>query len=1053
MPSDDWNIDDLDDVVADMDNSQPTADQQPSEPEVAKMSDMTPLHQWSPDDYAPFVTGKSAKKLASSSVAPLVAAARGDMRSITDEGDLDELPKKLGLRRNTKQWKTIETSVFNDDGVLLMPWFAVSDVARSAESRTFDPPVASWQFRPTKPAEENGRPRKYEFASKSQTVIGAHPCTPPGWLTDIDGPPILLAEGMLKADAALTAMLISSGVTPDRLGLLDEDGDPRTDIETIRRKLYRMVTEIHEAQRVCVLALAGVANWHSNPEWNTMPSRREWWIGFDGDVATNPNVWRQANRLWQLLEQSKKGKVKLLSPTAVGDGGAVGKIGIDDYLNSVGTWPELLKSLTNALPKAPEASAAPGEWRVSPDGCSCQEAVAERDTDGKPTGVVHWQNVFPVAGRIKTTTTRRVADMTDIEAGVIDLAAHNSGLDAGCEVEVSWNDQVTGEKKTALITGPANLLATSPDQWSRPTSKVDVPPDVLRIPQWPPSGQIAQKWMTAIKRHRADEQESVIAYRHMGWAPISDDPNKPPVFLAGDQIVGDPDEPEQAAITIDTDDVRTGIDQVTRFGVGAGDDPNIIPSWGDPEYLASVQRDLIAVLDNYVLIKPWRRRRDAATTIAFGLRPVVPVRTKAVWWLYGPPRAGKTWTAEKAMAFWEHKPGEWYGRLPGSANSTFASIEHSVATSMIWIADDLAPTPNKHATEDQETTIGRVIRMVHEGVGRGRSRLGGGNQQTKSARGVFAVTSEQAPSIMSITSRCVVSEFRTGHSLSADDSAVRQMNDFVKNSGAPSRLTEAMIVWWRHQAKQRGWKTMVEAYKQRREALSNEVKQTLTSARLTDTTRPSDMVADLMLSFEALRDMAEDLEELPEQYTELLEPSQLQAELVQAMVHSIQLVNNSTPGRALLLALRSLLATNRDAHIGNSTAPDVPPSIPGRDRVWHQLGWQRASDEMVKPVGEKIGDLYDYDGTPVILFDTVNAYNLAKRKYPDLVRHDAVTSLGAMWDEGIIPTEKSQRDGVHPVRPVTFQRKAGKGASIRLPEAAAKNRPSGIPVLLDDLLN
>ncbi len=169
-------------------------------------------------------------------MAPLVAVSRGhESLTYTDTAGTAAICKRLGIDKRRQQGRRFAEELYSGD-IMVMPWFLPDLVARS-QSADGHLAVTSMQYRPTRPAvDEEGRERKYEFVSGDETILGAHPATPGAWFADPDVP-LLIAEGQLKADSAMTGSLLDAGVPPDALRLIDGET-----VESARERLLNLVS-------------------------------------------------------------------------------------------------------------------------------------------------------------------------------------------------------------------------------------------------------------------------------------------------------------------------------------------------------------------------------------------------------------------------------------------------------------------------------------------------------------------------------------------------------------------------------------------------------------------------------------------------------------------------------------------------------------------------------------------------------------------------------------------------------------------------------------------
>lgn len=1004
-----------------------------------------PIFRWGVEDYGPTITGRSAQKLADSGIAPLVALTRG-YRVVDPTGDIAKTKRAIGLRGNTRQG-TDFTRAAQGDGVMLMPWYPVERVREAVKDKTLNPTTTNWQYRPAVPSvDDDGRERKYEMIGGSETIIGTHPCVPATWIDpdakSRDKHPILLAEGLLKADSALTAMLIDGGVEPQELGIFGENGEPLSEAE-LRRNLYDLMNKMPVTNQVFITEIAGVGNWRSNPEWAFFQKGRTWWIGVDGDVSTNPAVWKQMNDLWHLLETSKgsEGKVHLLAP-AVGDAtGGMKKMGIDDYLAQVGTWADLLTYLAPNLPPAPKMeNARAGDWRVNAKGTFCEKAEDRLDSQGNKIGV-RWVDVFPMGGRVISTVTRRDASRAELEIGRIATSDDHTADDT-CSIELTWEDPATGDERHRTIQGPANILSVPPDMWGR-LSGVHVHPDIQRHPAWPPSGPAGKSWLSAIKAHRYAEQNPQVAWRHTGWVPTSTSEGHIPAYILGEhQVYADPE--DEGSVLLDPN-VKVQLTNYDKFGIGSEGPDASMPSLDDPEYREEIRMAIEATLDHYVFARPWQDPGVAALTIAFGLRPVLPTRSKTTVYFVGPPAAGKTFTAAKSMAFWSKRPGDWNNNsLPGTANTTYTATEFALATAPIWVADDLAPSVSANKANSEEGTMESLIRAVFNGQGKPRGARDGGMQRILNPRCPFMVTAENLPTVQSIRSRAIIVTIEKG-ALNESRVPTNELDDFCDNDqGDPARITEALVLYVRERARASGWPELIESLKtQLKDQQSSAVGYLRNTMGVPEgsTKRPSELASDMTLALAWLNSLAEEVG-VSGKYMELFgdedtdEIPSLGKRLIALCAKSYSQVAETSPGYALLLALRNALAA-KHCHIVDAAAPDIAPAVNDFIGVANDLGWGKTGDSD-SPKGPTIGKLfYSPDNVPTVLFNRDNAFAIARAKYPELIPfgQKASASWRALVGEGLSsPTFKPQ------------------GTSVTSRITALPGKPSGIPIPLDILL-
>lgn len=568
---------------------------------------------WNPADH-PYAAGSGAHKLVDSAVAPLVGYARG-MKTIYPGNDVKTLLGNLAQAPNSRIARQVKRAVRATDA-LLMPWYTADQVVRMHRDG-YDTAPASAQLRPD-PAnrfvvdEATGREAKYVNLAGQPTVIGPHPGLPAEWLTGRNRP-LMFTEGMLKADSALTSMLLANGATRDDLAIR-----PDETIRAARERLAALLARIPADRQVVVYGFVSVTTFSKNPEWNAIASTNNCYVAFDGDIATNPMVWRGADQLFDLLER-KGGTPKLidLSAQTLPNGA---KCGMDDYLSHLGDWDTLLGLAVDQLPPKPATpdTPAPGEWRMNPKTLCTEEWRAPAD----PSDPGGWATKHEFVARVSTIEDRRQVTDDELKTGRYQSRDDARNMDSFCEIEVAWVDP-DGQRHTAVVSGQADLMGTLPTEWRRITGTA-IPSSVNHLPTWPPRDPA---FMVACKKYRADETIERPLWNHMGWVPTRDGS---PVFVVGDQVVG-PDglDPEAAASAVTDNEVRTA----SRFGVQLPDDDD-------------TARDAFRrMLDTYRPANrtdaPWRDEKNASIFIAAALRPTIPAPCRVPLLLSGASGAGK----------------------------------------------------------------------------------------------------------------------------------------------------------------------------------------------------------------------------------------------------------------------------------------------------------------------------------------------------------------------------------------------------------------------------
>ncbi|KQP63061.1 hypothetical protein [Nocardioides sp. Leaf285] len=945
--------------------------------------------------------GGAARKLSESFVAPLVAAARG-YRTYSRDTDADPFKDfRLGDKRSNQARRLINAILLKD--ALLMPWYAVDEVYRSA-ARSEALTASAIQFRPSAfpQGEEDGeRQRKYEFVQNSGTPISMHPAIPGHWLDT--APVTLIAEGLLKADAALTGWLLSKGVSREQLGY---DGT-----FDARMRLTAMMETIPADEGLAICSIAGVYNWQQNPEWKMLAfTGRDVWLGIDGDVATNPYVWKAAAAFKEFLEQKKRATVSMLSPqipTESADGTTDEKIGIDDYLAEHGTWDQLLQVLAPTMPPRPaDGHASEGDVRIhqaSGNVWTERWKVVESDATGQPI-LGRWEKVVPLGGRIIATLAERIPSEAETRTGEFGKGVDESQTEWEVEIEIKFKSPAEDSIESHVITGPAKILNYLPDQWE--AKGADIPAPVLVHPEWPPRAKEGEAWLKAIKSNEPEQVIQRVRWASMGWIPV---PGAVPAFIAGEHVIGGDEDAHSEVIAGVTSE---HLDRAHAFGMGT----DYGSTYDDPEYRAEVKRAIEAMLGVYVTNGVWRDRRNAAVVVAAGLRPALPLHMRALPYFVGARGTGKTFSAEAAMAFWQAEPGSLIP-IPGSAKDTAAHMELSISRSVIWCIDDLAPASSRRQSEDEKDKIGNLIRNYFNRTARGRSNANMGNRKKNLPRAMLMITAENEPTVSSERDRVVLCDIGYG-ALSVSREPTRLLDQMVKttthpDSQAPARCAQALVKYLRWEASRSSWAATYDMVANCMAEVTDMATQRM--ERTGGTKRHIDTSADLMVSLMLLLRVATEVH-CEDWVLDLLGgDDSLQFDVVDLISEGQRQNNETSPGRALVEALSATLRRGR-AHIVLSDNPSTPP-MTADAQICSSLGWVRSPDGQTwRPPSssEPIGWLvYDRQQQPVIIFDAKTAFSLAQTHYPGLIPHGQQerSSWAAVTGEGLGRKDMLRKDG------------------------------------------
>lgn len=739
---------------------------------------------WTPLDYTDTVQGSGGAKLADSQVAPLVAQARGylgvdtdaEAKRVADESRVGE-PRKVTNR--------LKMMLRGGEDFMTIPWFRFDRVME----RGIAVQAAATQVRPSSPlTNAQGKIAKYEMLAGSSSPVDAHPATPAIWLAD--APTYLITEGVIKGDAALTAQLLASGVDPAQLA-----HDPALDAAGARVKLQQIMLGVPAGSRVAVLSFVGVANWHQNVEWASLSLKdRDVLVAFDGDLHKNLNVWRQADKLWNFLTDSKHAHPKYLDLGGMDANAqklAAGvdpdkKLGVDDYLAEVGSWKDLLKLTEEALPPQPERTIEyrVGDVVVDEDDTRTLEYVSvESPTGGKTT---MWSEVLPFGGRVKHVSSLRVLNDTMVRHGSITPGAVTESVRGECVIEISWMDEL-GNKITREVTGPRVLLETVPSDWTRKGANIHA--DIQLLPAWPPRMAAGDKFLRAIKANRMDDQNILHGWDTMGYVPTS---SGNPVYVVGEQSLGATQDDERNNRPGVTEEIMP---MASSYGV-ADNYWELKESGRLDEWRQQVADDFREVSRLFLLDSHWLDKEVGATLMLAALRPTIPGDSRLNIFISGGPSTGKTWAASFMMGFWQRNAGTWSDdNLPGQANDTMAAREHCLARTPLFIVDDLAPSISRQESERQESAMDQSLRARHNSSGKRRGTADGDQRAVAHPRAVQVVTAENRRDVLSIAQRIIELKLSSNRVNPGDRGAL--ISAMTRDPRNPmGRLTAAMIRLW-----------------------------------------------------------------------------------------------------------------------------------------------------------------------------------------------------------------------------------------------------------------
>lgn len=920
-------------------------------------------------------------KLSASAVAPLVAYASG-MFSV-DETNLATAAQVLGAGtdRRSKGFKSLRS----DLPALAMPWYPLDRVAAAATQMTqgaqVEPQAGFGQWRPANPTAG-----KYMMVAGANSVLGVHPSTPSTFFAAPDA--VLIAEGQIKALSALTAWLVEQGVS---ISDLSETGEGS-------RVRLRSVMESLDA-RLLVVCIIGVHNWSGMPEWHALRLKNlPVTVAFDGDTATNRQVWDAASKLAAFLE-SRHAVVSFADPSLDG----VSKAGVDDFFGAGKSFADLMDTTKDDLPDKPEAEVEfhPGDVRMNDDDATFEEYHV---SDDGYTSRGSWVPKAGMAGRLLSESNPKSSDWSpgsELVEGKLDPSLIDENEPVRVQIETSWKSH-DGSIVKGVVNGNDDLLSENPNRWH--LRKAVIPTTVSKCPDW---GNLPGAWLKAMKLHRAGETITNYLWMQMGWVPTV---SGLPVFVAGETVLGI----EGRLIGSGTVPGCTNrvIPGTSKFGLAP------IEADTDEQYRAYLRASIETVFETYTG-GAWGNQSVAATVIAAALRPVVPIRPKTTILFYGPPRGGKSWSAKAIMAFWQSDPGAFQDTLPGGASDTKYSLEDVVARVPIWVADDLAPSSDARKNEREESSIEAIIRSVFNGTSTRRRTADGGRRRVDVPLAVLVVTAENPLTSSSVMERCVA--FDTGaRGFLGNEDATDALVELNTTTLTANEITAAAVQMVQRAAAEQGWKKAnrewAELFDMHREAATSFLRRNGgTEGTLT---RHADIAADLMLGGDVLEMLAE-WAGCDEAFLDRL--GKLQHWILEAVGANYGQAATVTPGENLLAALRGVLESGTGHVLGQDGKPpmaDMPSGHPLRGKasiINERLGWRASSDEKRpwEPRGASIGRLVWHGQTPVVLMNHTAAFDVAQRAYRGLLPPGTKASSvwASAWGTGLCPDFWKRRLG------------------------------------------
>ena len=234
------------------------------------------------------------------------------------------------------------------------------------------------------------------------------------------------------------------------------------------------------------------------------------------------------------------------------------------------------------------------------------------------------------------------------------------------------------------------------------------------------------------------------------------------------------------------------------------------------------------------------------------------------------------------------------------------------------------------------------------------------------------------------------------------------MNEFRDNNRAPGRLMRASVQAMQHLAVLNGWDVLLEHIERIKKLFEASARNIISQVKVDgkSNTRHVDMAVDLMLGLAPLNILAEMVED--DRFLAMFDPEtkdNLPDRIARVLSVSFQNQGESTPGKAILAAITSLLSAGR-AHILSANDPTLAPISGDHAGSNRALGWQADAQGNFRPLGIAIGHLTAARNGPVdvIMLNPTVAFDVAQRYSP---RSPPSGSSAAMvwlslWTEALI---------------------------------------------------
>jgi hypothetical protein len=146
-------------------------------------------------------------------------------------------------------------------------------------------------------------------------------------------------------------------------------------------------------------------------------------------------------------------------------------------------------------------------------------------------------------------------------------------------------------------------------------------------------------------------------------------------------------------------------------------------------------------------------QRAAATILAAGIRPLLPVRPATTVYLTGGPGSGKSAAAIQATSFCVLPD-----QMIDLRSRTGAATEDAVASYPIWVTDDFADLDQRELNA-REASVAFLIRSVHNGRPGHRTNRSASGPQAHTPQALLIVVAEHLSTSFAVRQRSINVDF------------------------------------------------------------------------------------------------------------------------------------------------------------------------------------------------------------------------------------------------------------------------------------------------------